>query len=595
MITPEQWDLIGNQASKIYSQLELEIIQEIAERIANVGYANTVVLNDILIAEEMGLMYQDIIQLVAKYNETSASKIKDIFETAGVKSLEYDDKIYKLAGLEPTALKQSTSMWQLLSATARKTHNNLNNLVMTTANTSQTQFYNAMNKAYMEVSTGVKSYSQAILDTIKDVSQQGVYIEYPSGQHRSIESAVRMNIVTSVNQTCGKLQEMRADEMGWDLMELTAHSGARPEHAEWQGKIVSRSGRNKKYLSLDDIGYGEATGFKGVNCRHDWMPFYEGSSRTYTNKELLELKNEKVTYNGKQISQYDAEQMQRKMERQIRKGKKDIAGLQGILTSGNKDDKLLEDTRIQLANAQIKLKQDNSILNNFTKQTGLKKDSTRLVVGNKKQIDISSNQLNKINTITANNLFEKLDINPKDYVAFGKYDPFDNDIQERTAELLGIDKLPKIISKKEYQKNEGTEIVRVVHSYHGKTAREAYENTIRGKIQYSENTNSSFGRGIYFGDKSVESTILSFYSGKNGDSKIINAKIDKSAKILEFNNQIEYLKDVNSRILKLPDNLKKIYEKETSLLYMLDGIDGIKIKTNQYYCIYNRGVLIINE
>lgn len=184
MITPEQWNVIGKKANKIYNQLELEIIQEIAERIANVGYANTVVLNDVLIAQEIGVLYEHIVQLVAKYNNTSVNQIQEIFETAGVKSLEYDDKIYKLAGLEPKPLKQSTGMWQLLAATAAKTHNNLNNLVMTTANTSQTQFYNAMNKAYMEVSSGVKSYSQAIIDTIKEISSQGAYIEYPSGQDR---------------------------------------------------------------------------------------------------------------------------------------------------------------------------------------------------------------------------------------------------------------------------------------------------------------------------------------------------------------------------------------------------------------------------
>lgn len=383
MITPEQWNLIGKQANQIYSQLELEIIQEIAERIANVGYANTVVLNDILIAQEMGVMYEHIIQLVAKYNNTSASQIKEIFETAGVKSLEYDDKIYKLAGLEPIPLKQSTGMWQLLSATAKKTHNNLNNLVMTTANISQTQFYNAMNKAYMEVSTGVKSYSQAIIDTIKEVSQQGAYIEYPSGQHRSIESAVRTNIVTSVNQTCGKLQEMRADEMNWDLMELTAHPGARPEHAEWQGKIVSRSGKNKKYLSLDDIGYGEVTGFKGVNCRHDWMPFLEGSSKTYTEKQLQELKNEKVKYNGQTMSRYDAEQLQRKMERQIRQDKKDIAGIQGILRSNTTDNKLIEKTKSAFAKKSLIYKTHQNELQNFIKQISFKLDNSRLLVHNK--------------------------------------------------------------------------------------------------------------------------------------------------------------------------------------------------------------------
>ena len=590
MITPEQWDLIGKQANKIYNQLELEIIQEIAERIANVGYANTVVLNDILIAQEMGLMYQDIIQLVAKYNETSASQIKDTFETAGVKSLEYDDKIYKLAGLTPMPLKQSTSMWQYLEATALKTHNNLNKLVMTTASSAQTQFYNAMNKAYMEVSTGVKSYSQSITDTIKELSNQGSYITYPSGQHRSIESAVRMNIVTSVNQTCGKLQEMRADELGWDLMELTAHSGSRPEHAEWQGKIVSRSGQ-KGYLSLDDIGYGEATGFKGVNCRHDWMPYYKGSTRTYSNKELNEFKNETVTYNGQKISKYEATQIQRKMERQIRQDKKEIAGLQGILTSSNKDGKLIEDTKIELANTQNKLKLHNSILNNFTKQTQFRKDYTRLTIG---KTEVATGTVVKEEKITSSTLLQKLNIAPKDYIPFGKYDPFENDIQEQASELLGMNKLPKI-SKKEYLNSKGVEIIRVVHSYHGKTAEEAYQNTIRGKIQYSENTNSSFGRGIYFGDKSVENSIIFSYSGKTKDVKIINAKINETANILEFNNQIEYLKDLNNRISKVPDDLKKIYEKETSLLYMIDGIDGIKIKSNQYYCIYNRGVLIIDE
>lgn len=386
MITPEQWKQIEKQANKLYSNLELEIIKEISERIANVGYANTVVLNDILIVEEMGVLYQDVVQLVAKYNETSASQIQEIFETAGVKSLEYDDKIYKLAGLNPIPIKQSISMLQILEATARKTNYNLNNLVMTTANTSQTQFYNAMNKAYMEVSTGVKSYSQSILDTIKNISNQGAYIEYPSGQHRSIESAVRMNIITSVNQTCGKLQELRAEELGWDLMELTAHGGARPEHAEWQGKIVSRRGK-KGYLSFNDIGYGEATGFKGVNCRHDWRPYYEGSTRTYTNKELEQLKNETVEYNGQKINKYDAEQMQRKIERQIRQDKKDIASLQGILTSNAKDDKLIEDAKTQLLNKQLKLKQHNSILNNFTQQTGLRKDNSRIkVVNNNKDL-----------------------------------------------------------------------------------------------------------------------------------------------------------------------------------------------------------------
>lgn len=379
MLTPKDFKLIEKQANKLYGNLELEIIQEIAERIANVGYANTVVINDIRIAQEAGILYEDVINLVAKYNEASASQIKEIFETAGAKSIASDDKIYTEAGLNPKGL--SSSMLQLLEATAKKTQYNLDNLVMTTANTSQKQFIEAMNKSYLEVSTGIKSYSQSIIDTIKDISDQGAYVEYPSGQHRSIESAVRMNVVTSVNQTSGKLQLIRADEMGWDLMELSAHSGARPEHAEWQGKIVSRSGR-KGYLSLEDIGYGEITGFQGANCRHTWFPYYKDSTFTYTDDELDRLKNETVYYNGEKISKYDATQIQRAIERKIRKDKKDIAGLQGILKSNNEDNELKDAVNRKLININSKLNSDKLLLDDFISQIEFKKDNNRLNIGN---------------------------------------------------------------------------------------------------------------------------------------------------------------------------------------------------------------------
>lgn len=317
MLSEKDFAKIEKQANQLYANLELEIIEEIATRIANVGYVNTVVLNDIQIAQEMGALYTDIVSLVAKYNNSTYEEVAKIFEEAGTKTLKFDDKIYTEAGLNPLPINQSPGMVQMLNATIEKTSGNLQNLVMTTAISSQTQFYNAMNMAYMEVSTGVKSYSKSILDVIDNISSQGAIITYPSGRKMSLESAVRMNVITGVNQTCGKLQELRANELGWDLMELTAHSGARPSHASWQGKIVSLSGQ-KGYLSKKDVGYGTATGFKGVNCRHDWYPYYKGSSRTYSEEQLRKWQNEKVTYNRQKISKYDATQIQRKMERQIR-------------------------------------------------------------------------------------------------------------------------------------------------------------------------------------------------------------------------------------------------------------------------------------
>lgn len=214
-------------------------------------------------------------------------------------------------------------------------------------------------------------------------------------------------------------------------------------------------------------------------------------------------------------------------------------------------------------------------------------------VTNNKDSGIINKQIVTNEKITVGNLLKKLNINIEDYIPFGKYDPYENDIQERTAELLKFNELPKVLNSKEFDNIQSEEIIRVVHSYHGKTAEQAYENTIKGKIQYSEGTNSSYGRGIYFGSKKIQDNIITDYSRQ--DNKIINAKINSKAKILEFENQIEYTKDLMDRFSKVPEDLREFYKNEKSLLYMLDGVDGIKLKWNNYYCIYNRGVLIINE
>lgn len=116
-----------------------------------------------------------------------------------------------------------------------------------------------------------------------------------------------------------------------------------------------------------------------MNCRHTFFPYYKGSAKTYTNKELTSLKNETIEYNGKKINKYDASQIQRKLERNIRQNKKDIAGLQGILTSNNKDLDI-EKVQTELKQLQLNLKANNGQLNRFLNETGFRKDNTRLVI-----------------------------------------------------------------------------------------------------------------------------------------------------------------------------------------------------------------------
>ena len=187
---------------------------------------------------------------------------------------------------------------------------------------------------------------------------------------------------------CGKLQEMRAEELGWDLMELTAHEGARPSHAEWQGGIVSLSGKSG-YLSKEAIGYGEVDGFKGINCRHDWFPYYEGSSRAYSEEQLEQYKNAKVTYNGKIMSLYDATQLQRSIERQIRVDKKKIAGRKKLLTSITTD-KTEKELKSSLNYYKAKLELDKNNLNDLLKQTSLTNQAYRTKISAKGEYNTKS-------------------------------------------------------------------------------------------------------------------------------------------------------------------------------------------------------------
>ena len=109
-----------------------------------------------------------------------------------------------------------------------------------------------------------------------------------------------------------------ADEVGCDLVEVSAHAGARPEHALWQGKIYSRSGKSEKYPDfVASTGYGTGAGLCGWNCRHSFGPYVEGAPRVWTDEKLAELNEPKYEYNGEKLTEYEAQQRENYFNRQI--------------------------------------------------------------------------------------------------------------------------------------------------------------------------------------------------------------------------------------------------------------------------------------
>lgn len=364
MLAPDYLDRLPEPVLELFRQVEEDILADMARRISKMGAVTETADWQRWRLEQMELTRSDITQRLGKLTGLTQQELRKLFQEAATQAIQADNEIYRAAGLSPGSPNDSPELLQLLNGGMQQTSGTLQNLTRTTANTATQQFERALDRAWLQISSGAFSYQSAIRTAIKSMAFTGMQsIQYPTGHTDTLEVAVRRAVLTGVGKTTGEICLAHAEEMGCDLMEITAHPGARPSHMVWQGKIVSLSGR-KGYLSKSDIGYGTGDGFKGWNCRHDWFPFFEGlSESTYPREKLREYENQTVTYNGKTLSYYDATQQQRYIERQIRRWKREYQMM----------DAAGQDT----TQASLKLAQWRSTEKDFCRQTGLDRDGFR--------------------------------------------------------------------------------------------------------------------------------------------------------------------------------------------------------------------------
>ena len=151
---------------------------------------------------------------------------------------------------------------------------------------------------------------QAITNAVKKLAKEGLdKVEYPTGAKRSVEAAVSVAVRTSVAQNALQCEEDMLNEMDVNLVETSSHMGARPSHAEWQGKVFWRNYPEGNYENFyQATGYGTATGLGGYNCRYQFYAFFgEDDEETY--EHIDETVNKQA---------YEMEQKQRSLERKIR-------------------------------------------------------------------------------------------------------------------------------------------------------------------------------------------------------------------------------------------------------------------------------------
>lgn len=252
---------------------------------------------------------------------------------AGMMSYNNDLSMWELAGCD---LKKSNSLEQIIESFQRQTAGELKNLTRSTGfkNTPlgftgvKDMYQKELDLALIKLATGTFSYDAIVNDCVSRLAQSGLRsVDYASGRSYQLDTAARMCIRTGMSQLAGKVTEANLQKTGVDLVITSQHAGSRPEHVPWQNKVFSYSGKSKKYPDFfKETGYGTAGGLKGVNCTHNFYPFWEGISIIPEDIEEPEPK----TIKGKTYTFYQANQKQRAMERGIRATKREIEAQKAI-------------------------------------------------------------------------------------------------------------------------------------------------------------------------------------------------------------------------------------------------------------------------
>ena len=360
VLSPRYLEGLSDDIIEIYSQLETEILQDMARRIARLGRITEATRWQAQMLAEAGGLKKNIARILAKYDKAIIRQVTETFTEALETNTRNDNRIFKAM----TGRTVSTPNAQAMLSTIQKCHSDLSRLTLTTAATSQQQFVQQANRVYMDVQSGAFDYNTAMKSAADELSKRGITtVRYENGKPiiRSIESAVRMNILTSINQTATNQTLSNAEELGVERFEVTAHIGARPDHEAWQGKIYTR----KELYSICELG--TATGLCGINCRHSFYPYFEGMEEHYTGEDLDEMASKTVTYNGEELSRYEGEQKLRGVERKIRQYKRQ-ALTQEVMGADS-------------TQARRKLGEWQAAARDFTKQTGIARDSAREYIG----------------------------------------------------------------------------------------------------------------------------------------------------------------------------------------------------------------------
>ncbi len=374
----EYQDKMVNKITARFTALEDRIMQDIVHRINTTGKITSTADWQINRLKILGYSSEDI---EASLKETLNATYPEMFELYDkVINWEYvrNKDIYEQINAEYIPYEENEQLQQITEGIKRQTRDELDNITQSLGFyldygdgkrilTPLAQVYHGfLDAACMDIVSGAFDYNSVLRRVVTQLTNSGLrQIDYASGRANRIDVAARRAIMTGVSQITGKITDYNAEKLGADHFEVAWHSGARPTHAVWQGKVWTRE------QLVNVCGLGSATGLLGINCYHEYYPFFPGISERNWTDEWLEEQNRKENtpkeFRGKEYTLYEAKQRQRQMETAMRAQREKVK----LLEAGGAD---LDDVMLARAKYQGQLNE----YSRFCKKMGLTEERERI-------------------------------------------------------------------------------------------------------------------------------------------------------------------------------------------------------------------------
>jgi hypothetical protein len=314
-----------------FEEVNQFFIDKVADQILTIGQLNPTSINRITIMTEMGANINEISQRLALATSMSLRDLFKIYQVA-LDDTYTDPRFEKALQNQPLSTEAKTRITQYTQAVSVQTAQTIKNLSNTTAISQP--YSAAIDKAVLAVSSGLTDYQSATREAVREIGYNGMPVTYQSGYRRRLDTAIRQNVIDGANQIAQNCSIMMGEDLGYDAFEISAHARSAPDHEPIQGRVFLKADfdniqNGRPFRDIDGTMYRAIRRPIGEwNCMHIAMSFStKYSTRRYTDNQLRQWaadNKQGCTIEGKHYSIYEAGQLMREIETEIRR-QKDVA------------------------------------------------------------------------------------------------------------------------------------------------------------------------------------------------------------------------------------------------------------------------------